>query len=102
MRNQLGRQSAYGVPAKLSGKKRKGPPGEIDRDLGLRLIHRQHKAVAGKPRFCAQRLAQRISECQRTVLDGVMLVDLEITATAELEGKAPVLGELREHVIEEA
>ncbi len=50
------------------------------------------------PRACLQCLA----ECERAVLDRVMLVDVQIALAGELQREAAVLGDLLEHVIEEA
>src|SRR5690606_15916521 len=75
---------------------------EIDRDLGIRLVHRQQEAVASDAALVAERAFQRLAERQRDVLDRVMLVDVEIAAALDLEREAAVLAELLEHVIEKA
>ncbi len=54
------------------------------------------------PALSPSALPQRLAERKGAVLDGVVLVDVQIAAAAQRELKAAVLGELLEHVIEEA
>jgi hypothetical protein len=75
---------------------------QVDRDLRFALIHRQQKAVAADAGLVAERLAQRLADGQRAILDRVVLVDVQVAAAAQLQRKAAVPGELLEHVIEEA
>src|SRR6185437_16105231 len=102
MRNQLGRQTADRFTGELAAELGVRPAGEIDGDLGQRLIHRQQKAVASDARFVPQGSSHRLAKRQRTILYGMVLVDLQIAAAGELQREAAVLGELLEHVIEEA
>ena len=76
--------------------------GKVDRDLRLRFVHRQQEAVARDAGLVAQRLAQRLAERERAVLDGVVLVDVQVALAGELQREAAVLRDLLEHVIEEA
>ena len=102
VRHELGGQPADGLARELAFEHAVGAAREIDGDAHLRLVHGQHEAVARDAELVAERLAQRFAERQRAVLDGVMLVDLEIAVALELEREAAVFGDLLEHVIEEA
>ena len=62
----------------------------------------RRKAEAADAAFVAQRLTHCLAECQRHILDGVVLVDLEVALAFELQGKAAVPGYLVEHVVVEA
>src|SRR5262249_52048001 len=101
MGHQLGWQPTDLLAAKTAFKHRKCAPGQIDRDLCLRLIHGQQKAVTRDSHFRTQSLAQSLAEGKRTILDGVVLVDLQIAPAGQLERKAAVFAQLLEHVIEE-
>src|ERR1700722_2084301 len=50
----------------------------------------------------APRFAQRGSQSQGAVLDGVVLVDVQIAAASQFERKAAMLRDLFQHVIEES
>ena len=78
------------------------PAREIERDLRARLVHRQQEAVAPDAALVAERLAQRLAERQRAVLDGVVLVDVQVAAAAELQRESRRARDLLEHVVEEA
>src|SRR6185437_1480917 len=101
MRHQLGRQAAHGLPVELPGKLREWPPRQVDRDLRLRLVHRQEEPVARDADLGPECPPERFPERQRAILHRVMLVDLEIALAYQLEGEAAVFGELLQHVIEE-
>ena len=102
VRHELGGQSADGFARELAFEHAIGAARKIDGHLHLRFVHGQQEAVARDAELVAQRLAQRLAERERAVLDGVVLVDLQIAVAVELEREAAVLGELLEHVIEEA
>ena len=80
------------------------PAAEIDGRDGQRLVHRHHE-VAGavdaalrSPSACEHRLAERDAE----VLDGVVLIDVEIAGRLQRQVEAAVPREQLQHVIEEA
>ena len=102
MRHELRRQVADAIARELRFEHEERPPAEIDRHLGVRFVHRQQEAVALDAAFVAERLAQRLAERQRDVLDRVVLVDVQIARALHVELEAAVLAELLEHVIEEA
>src|SRR5690606_4149616 len=77
------------------------PPAEVDGDLDVRLVHRQQEAVAADAPLVAERTLQRLAERERDVLDGVVLVDLEVAAALHAEREAAMLAELLQHVVEE-
>jgi hypothetical protein len=102
MRHQFARQLAdlFAAEAALEHEIRRGPTGRARPAL------RSHPSPAGsrsgRCRPCHPGLAQRLPYRQRAVLDRVVLVDVQIAAAAQPQRKAAVLGELLEHVIEEA
>src|SRR5262245_16061764 len=102
MWHQLCRQVADEVAPKLRLEDEKRSPAEIDGHFGIRFVHRQQEAVALNAALVAERLLERLPERQRNVLDGVVLVDVEIARALHVELEAAVLAELLEHVVEEA
>ncbi len=101
MRYELCRQAAHGFPRKAPGKLRKRPPRQINRHLRLRFVHGEEKAVARDAHFRAQGTAQGLTERKPAILDGMMLVDLQIALAGELHCESAVFGELLQHVVEE-
>ena len=58
-------------------------PGDIDRDAGQGLVHRQQAVgVARDAALVAERLAQRLAERDADVLDGVVVVDVPVALGA--------------------
>ena len=80
-----------------------GPPAQIDRAGGQRLVHRQREvAVAADAGAVAQRLPHRQAETDADVLDRVVLIDVQVAVGLDLQVDRGVLGQQREHVVEEA
>ena len=78
-------------------------PGNIQRDPRQRLVHRRiGSTVAGDATLVAQRLRQRLAERDRTVLGGVMLIDMEIALDLHRHVDQRMARKLFDHVIEEA
>ena len=79
------------------------PAAEIDRRDGERLVHR-HDEVAGAvdALAVAERLQHRLAERDADVLDGVVLIDVEVARRLQREIEAAVTREQLQHVIEEA
>src|SRR5690606_36777686 len=102
MRHELGRQAADPLARERALEDEIGPPAEVDRDLRVRLVHRQQEAVTADAVLVAERALQRIDERERDLLDRVMLVDLEIAVAFNLEREAAVLADLLEHMVVEA
>ena len=94
--------TAHGLAREPAFEHAEGAPGEVDGDAHLRLVHREHEAIAGDAHLVAERHAQGLAQRQRAVLDGVVLVDVEISVALEFEREAAVFGDLLEHVVEEA
>ena len=59
-------------------------------------------AVAPDAPFVAERLDERLAERDTAVLDRVVGVDMEVAFAAELQVADRMLGERREHVVEES
>ena len=102
MRHEFGRQLSDLIATELTFENEVGSTRQIDGDLRERLVHRQQEAIAMDAALVAERRFQRLAQRQRAVLDGVMLVDVQIAGARQLQRKAAVLRDLFEHVIEEA
>ena len=80
-----------------------GPAGEVERGADQRVVHREVAgAVAADAALVAERLRERAAERDADVLDGVVVVDVQVAGGADLEVEERVAGELVEHVVEEA
>ena len=87
-RNAARARSAARRPARgrsCPSKTKYGAARQIERHLRLALIHRQQEAVAADAGLVAERLAQRLAERERAVLDRVVLVDVQIAAAVQLQ-----------------
>lgn len=77
------------------------PARQIDNRPAQCLVHRHHGfTVAIYPTFIAECLDEGLAERERDVFDGMMIVDLEIALTCNLQVEQPVFGEQFEHVFE--
>ena len=62
------------------------PPDEVDGRGRARLVHRhRRRPVARDPLPVAERLGQRVAERGEDVLDGVVLVHVDVAAREQLE-----------------
>ena len=78
------------------------PPGEIDRGLQERLVHRHEGvAVAHDAPLVAERLAQRLAQHDPDVLDRVVDVHVHVAGGLDGEVHQAVLGPRLQHVAEE-
>ena len=102
MRDQFCWQPAYRLASEAALEDRIRPPREVERHLRAGFVHRQQEPVARDTTFVTQRLAQRFTESDRAILDGVVLVDLQVAFALELELEPTVLAQLFEHMVEEA
>src|SRR5882757_431329 len=102
MRNEFGGQIAdsFAVEASLPDEIR--PAGQIHRNLGLGFVHREQKAIARDAAFVAQGLAQRGSQRERAVLDGVVFIDMQIAAAGQGQCESAMPRKLLQHMIEES
>ena len=79
------------------------PAGEVEGGADQRLVHRQQaRPVAADAGLVAEGLGEGAAERDADVLDGVVVVDVQIAGGAGLEVEERVAGELVEHVVEEA
>ena len=65
-----------------------GAPRQIDGHLRLALIHRQQEAVAADAGLVAERRAQRLAERERAILDGVVLIDVQVAVALERRARS--------------
>ena len=78
-------------------------PDEVDGGGRARLVHgHDRRPVPRDAVAAAERLRERVAERGVDVLDGVMVVHVEVAACHELEIEAGVEGEQRQQVVEEA
>ena len=101
--HQLGVEGPDLGRGKLGAEHQERTPGDIYGDARQRLVHRQQAiGVAGQPALVAERLFERLAERDADVLDGVVIVNMQIAPGAHRHVDERVPGELVEHVIEEA
>ncbi len=101
MRHQLGRHIAHALTLELTFEHEVRPAAEIQCGAGQRLVHRQGEAVAANAALVAQRLAQRLAQCEPGVFDGVVLVNVQVTLGLDVQREATMLADLFKHVVEE-
>ena len=81
----------------------KRPAAQVDGAGGQRLFHGQRElAVAADAGAVAQGLADGLAQADAHVLDRVVLIDLQVAGGLDGQIEGRVLGQQREHVIEEA
>ena len=77
-------------------------PAQIDRRHRQRLVHRHHEVSgAVDAAAVAERRRHRLAERDADVLDGVMLIDVEIPLRVQLQVERAVTGDELQHVIQE-
>ena len=103
MRQQRRRQTTDTVAGEGQLDLRVRPSHEVDGRGRARLIHRHRRRPVARdavPR--AERLRERVAERGKHVLDGVVLVDVEVPGREQVEIEAGVESAEREEVVEEA
>ena len=79
------------------------PVGGVERDLGQRLVHRDHgAAVAADAGAVAQRLGQAFAQHDADILGRVVVVDMQVALGAQRDVDQAVARQLLQHVVEEA
>ena len=79
------------------------PAAEIDGHDGQRLVHRHHEVAGAVDALAvAERLQHGFAEHDADVLDGVVLIDVEVAVGLQRQVEAAVPGEQLQHVVEEA
>ena len=79
------------------------PAGQVDHGARERLVERRvGRAEARDAAPLAERLIERLAEREGAVLDGVVIVDLEVALACQGQVEAGVPGQRAEHVVEEA
>src|SRR5262249_61172251 len=74
---------------------------EVDRDDRERLVHRHHEVAGAVDALArAERLRDRLAECDAEILDGMVLIDVEIAGRVDPEIEGAVAGDELQHVIE--
>ena len=75
---------------------------EVEEHQRPAVVHRQGEAVAGDPGLRAQRAVDGLAQRDGHVLHRVVFVDVQIAPRVDGQRDAAVVGDLREHVVEEA
>src|SRR5271168_4148394 len=76
--------------------------GDVDRDAGQRLVHRQQAVgPAGDAALLAERLAQGLAERDSDVLDRMVIVDVQVALRANVHVDQRMARQLIQHMIEE-
>ena len=79
------------------------PPRKVERRPDQRVVHREvARPIAPDAALVAERLRQRPPERDADVLDGVMVVDLEVALGADVQVDHRMPRQLVEHMVEEA
>ena len=102
MGDEFGRQAPDRFAGEVAAKHRVRTPAQVDGHPRLGLVHGQHETVAVYADLAAKRLSQRLSQGERHVLDGVVLVHFQVPVAADGQREAAVLAELLQHVVEKA
>src|SRR5437879_6392403 len=100
--DQLGLEITYKARADFGIDYGGGASAEIDGGHSHGFVHR-HEEISGAQNAAlgAEGLVEGLAEDDTDIFDGVVLIDVEITAGFELEVEASVMSEEFEHVVEE-
>ena len=99
--HQLGLQIAYAPHLQPQIDHRMNPSAEIDRRDGQCFVHRHHEITCPiDPAPIPERGRDGFAQCDTDILDGVMLIDIEIAIGRELQIERAMPGKQLEHVIE--
>src|ERR1700688_4196588 len=98
---QLGLKIANARACNFGVHDAKGPPTEIDRAGGKRLVH-GHQKVSGAQNSAlrAQGFGHCLAQSDSDVFDGVVLVDVQIAARGQFQIEGAVPGDEFQHVVE--
>src|SRR6056297_1368060 len=100
---QLAVEGADLVGGQIHAPREIGPPRQVERRTHQRVVHRQQaRPVAADSALVAERLRERLPECDAYVLDRVVVVDVAVAVAAHGQVQQRVARELVEHVVEEA
>ena len=79
-----------------------GPAAQVEGGRHQRFFHRQnHRAVPRDSLLIADHFENRFAETDADVFDGVMIIDVQIPVGFDRQIEQAMLGEQREHVVEE-
>ena len=101
--NELGVELADLLAGELRPEHQEGPARDIDGDAAQRLVHGQmHTRVAGYALLVAEGLQEGLAQRDADILDGVMLVDMQVTLASHCDVEQSVAREKLQHMVEEA
>src|SRR5690606_2491756 len=78
-----------------------GSPAKIDSDLGEAVVHRQAEAIAFDSSFVTQRLRKGFTQRERSVFNGMVFIDMEVSFYFDFKVKTSMPRKLVKHVVEE-
>ena len=79
-----------------------GTAAEIERHMGMTVVHRQGETVALYAALGTQRLVDTLAQGEGGILDGVVLVNMEVALGMNEQVHLPVACYLFEHVVKES
>ena len=103
VRDHLGGELADHLAAQAQVDAGVRPARDVDDGAGQRLVERGvGGAEAGDALALAERAVKRLAERDGAVLGAVVVVNVQVALAGQREVHAAVLGQLREHVVQEA
>ena len=102
MQEHLGGHIPYPLAMELGMPLQPGASAEVECHGAQTVVHRQRVAIALDATLGAQRLQQTAAQREGGILDGVVLVDMQVALGADGQVDAAMLAYLLEHVVEEA
>ena len=101
--HQFGVEGADLRRAEINVPDEERPTGDVDGRLGHRLVHgKVDRGIARNALAVAQRLGNRLAERDARILDGMVIVDMQVALHLDVHVDQRVTAELVEHMVEEA
>ena len=99
--HQFGVERTHLVAHEFSAEDEKRPAGNVDRHARERLVHGNVDIGVARNAFhIAERLLHRLAERDPDILGGVMMIDMQVALSLDLDVDARVTRQQIEHVIE--
>ena len=102
MQEHLGRHLSHPLMMELGIPYQPWAPSEVKGHLTEAVIHRQTEAIALNATLVAQCLKDALAQGNSSILNGMMLIHLQITFRMDEQIDIAVLGDLFEHVVKES
>ena len=102
MEEHLGGHVAYMFAMELGLPDEPGASAEVEGDMGMTVVHGQGEAVALDAALGAQRLVDALAQGEGGILDGVVLVNVEVALGVNEQVHLSVAGYLFQHVVKKS